>query len=110
MVFISMFLLIIAEHYIAEKRFAKETEAIRLQEYYFMSSVKKAESFLKMDSLPTARTIDYQYGVVTFQKQALSANIEQITFLLKLKSGEEAIGIGKYDKVKGKMVNWVERN
>lgn len=105
-----MFLLISTEQYVAEKRFAKETEVIRLQEYYLLSSMKEAESLLRLESLPGTGAFNYQNGVVTYQKQMLSANIEQITFILKLKSGEEVTGIGKYDKVKGEMVNWVEKN
>jgi hypothetical protein len=106
----SLFLLTVTEQYVAEKRFAKETKAIRLQEYYMLCSIKQAESMMMADRLPATGTIDFKNGTVTFNRTSLSENMEEITFTLKLKSGEKAIGTGRYDKQLGRMVKWIERN
>lgn len=107
---ISFYLLILTENYLAGKRFAKETETIRLQEYYLISSVKQAEAMLRDGLLPASGIMNYEFGNVAFQKQALSGSVEEVTFNLKLDSGEKAIGIGQYDKVTGAMVRWREKN
>jgi ABC-type siderophore export system fused ATPase/permease subunit len=106
----SMFLVIVTEQYVAEKRFVKETETIRLQEYYMLCSVKKAESLMKEEEMPTEGVMNYRNGSVSYERRALSANMEQVTFNLKLKSGEISFGIGQYDKGKMEMVKWIEKN
>lgn len=106
----SAFLLVITEQYLAEKKFVKETETIRMQEYYLLCSLKEAEALLKLEQLPQGGFFSYQNGDVTFQKQAISVNTDQITFSLKLKSGVETLGIGQYDKEKREMVKWIEKN
>lgn len=107
---ISFYLLILTENYLAGKRFAKETETIRLQEYYMLCSVKQAEAMLRDGLFPDSGIVNYEFGNVTFQKQALSGSVEEVTFNLKLDSGEKALGIGQYDKVTGAMVRWREKN
>ncbi|MBT2693438.1 competence type IV pilus minor pilin ComGG [Bacillus sp. ISL-55] len=107
---ISFYLLILTENYLAGKRFAKETETIRLQEYYMLCSVKQAEKMLHDGYLPTSGIMDYELGNVAFQKQSLSVSVEEVTFNLKLDSGEKTLGIGQYDKVTGAMVRWREKN
>jgi hypothetical protein len=106
----SFFLLILTEQYITEKKFVKETETIRLQEYYMLCSVKQAEALLREEHLPEAGGMSYLRGEVAFQKQGLSANMDQVTFTLTMDSGEKAVGIGQYDKEKGAMVKWLEKN
>ena len=110
LVLMSLFLLTVTEQYVAEKRFAKETEVIRLQEYYMLCSVKQAESMMITEGLPETGTIDFKKGTVTFKKISISANLEEIIFTLKLNSGESAVGIGRYDKKLARMVKWIERN
>lgn len=61
------------------------------------------------DRLPTTGTMDFNNGTVIFNKISLSENMEEVTFSLKLKSGERAIGTGRYDKQLGRMVKWIER-
>ncbi len=106
----SSLLLILTEQYLAEKRFIKETETIRLQEYYMLSSVKQVELLLKEGNMPETGILNYKYGEVAFQKQTFPLNIEEVTFRLQLNSGEKALGIGQYDKEKGLMVKWTEKN
>jgi hypothetical protein len=107
---ISVYLLILTENYLAGKRFAKETETIRLQEYYMLCSVKQAETMQLDGVLPASGIMNYQLGDVAFHKQTISEGVEEVTFNLKLNSGEKAIGIGQYDKVTGAMVRWREKN
>lgn len=106
----SFFLLILTEQYVTEKKFVKETETIRLQEYYMLCSVKQAEALLREEQLSDAGRMSYVKGAVAFQKQSLSANMDQVTFILTMDSGEEALGIGQYDKETGAMVKWLEKN
>ena len=62
------------------------------------------------DRLPAAGAIDFKNGTVTFTKTSLTENLEEVTFILKLNSGESAQGTGRYDKESGRMVKWIERN
>lgn len=107
---VSFFLLILTENYLAGKRFAKETETIRLQEYYMLCSVKQAEAMLRESNLPATGIWNYRLGKVAFQKQAVSGSVEEVLFNLKLDSGEKALGIGQYDKESGAMLRWREKN
>jgi hypothetical protein len=107
---ISLFLLILTENYLAGKKFAKETETIRLQEYYMLCSVKQAEAMLREGNLPDSGLLKYRLGEVAFKKQALSTSVEEVTFNLRLDSGENALGIGQYDKDAGAMLRWREKN
>ncbi|WLR57629.1 competence type IV pilus minor pilin ComGG [Mesobacillus subterraneus] len=107
---ISFYLLILTENYLAGKRFANETETIRLQEYYMMCSVKQAATMLKEGNLPASGILTYELGNVAYQRQPLSVSLDEVTFNLNLDSGEKALGIGQYDKVTGAMVRWREKN
>jgi hypothetical protein len=110
LVLMSFFLLILTENYLAGKRFAKETETIRLQEYYMLCSVKRAEAMLREGDLPATGTLNYVLGDVSFQKQALSGSVDEVTFNLQLDSGEKVVGIGQYDRETGAMIKWKEKN
>lgn len=106
----SMYLVIVTEQYVAEKRFVKETETIRMQEYYMLCSVKKAESLMKEAALPVVGVMNYRNGSVSYERKSLSANLEQVSFNLRMHSGELSIGIGQYDKARMEMVKWIEKN
>ncbi|WP_257391903.1 competence type IV pilus minor pilin ComGG [Mesobacillus jeotgali] len=106
----TLFLLILTEQYIAEKRFTKETETIRRQEYYLLCSGKEAELLLREGILPANGIMNYKFGKVWFQTQSLTSNIDEVTFNLELDSGEKIIGFGQYDKKKGLMIKWKEKN
>jgi hypothetical protein len=108
--FMAVFLLMMTQQYIGEKRFKKETEAIRLQEYYMISSMKLAEQKLRESNLEASETYKFNHGNVDISKAAVSDLLEDITFTLTLDSGHKFIGIGTYDKEKGRMVKWKERN
>lgn len=60
--------------------------------------------------LPDSGIMDYELGSVAFQRQSLSGSVEEVTFNLKLDSGEKVLGIAQYDKVTGAMVRWREKN
>ncbi|WP_142999659.1 competence type IV pilus minor pilin ComGG [Mesobacillus subterraneus] len=105
----SVFLLILTEQYIGEKRFARETNTIRVQEYYLLCGVKQAESLLREDTLPLAGTFTYTDGTISYQKKSISATLDEVTFTLNLDSGEKTIGMARYDKEKRAMVKWVEK-
>lgn len=106
----SAFLLTITEQYIAEKKFSKEAETIRVQEYYLLCSLKEAEVLLQSGSLAEKGSFSYQDGVVLFQKRETAANFAEITFILTLNNGIETQGTGIYDRSKGEMVKWAEKN
>jgi hypothetical protein len=106
----SFFLLILTEQHIAEKKFAKETNTIRLQEYYMLCSIKEAEHLLREGNLPASGLLYYKFGKVGFLTQSLSANVDEVTFTLELDSGEKGVGFGQYDKEKGMMIKWREKN
>ncbi|MBT2677526.1 hypothetical protein J7E38_00860 [Bacillus sp. ISL-35] len=106
----SFFFLILTEQYIAEKKFAKETETIRLQEYYMLSSMKEAELLLREGNLPASGILYYKFGKVGFQSRSISAFVDEVTFTLELDSGEKGVGFGQYDKEKGRMIKWKEKN
>ncbi|NKE05071.1 hypothetical protein GWK17_06225 [Bacillus selenatarsenatis] len=105
----SFSLLILTENYVAGKKFAKETEAIRLQEYYMLCSVKQTENMRSEGSLPALGTLEYKLGDVSFQKQDVSSSVEEVIFNLKLEGGEKALGIAQYDKNTGAMIRWREK-
>ena len=105
----SFSLLIVTENYVAGKKFAKETETIRLQEYYLLCSVKQTEAMRSEGALPSSGILKFRSGDVFFQKQDVSASVEEVVFNLELESGEKALGIGQYDKVTGAMVRWREK-
>lgn len=106
----SVFLVIMTQQYLAELKFKKETEAIRLQEYYMLSSLKLAEQRMLENSLTTNDSIEFDKGKVEFSRVALSDLLEDITFTLSLDNGREITGTGTYDKEQGRMVKWRERN
>lgn len=106
----SLFLLTITEQYLAEKRFVKETEIIRIQEYYMYCSLLKVETILQEGGLPVGGIFQYDKGKVTYQVQKMTNNLEKVSFSLIINNGEEAIGIGYYDNQKGRMVKWIEKN
>jgi hypothetical protein len=106
----SLFLLIVTEQFIAEKRFVKDTEVIRLQEYYMLCAIKQAESMLMADKLPIAGRMEFKQGTVTLNKTSLQENLDEVTFTLILDTGERSIGIGTYDNELSRMVKWIERN
>lgn len=106
----SFFLVILSEHYIAEKKFLKETETIRLQEYYMLCSVKDVEMLLREEIAPTNGINYYKHGNVSYQTQTLSTSLDEVTFNLRLYSGEKVVGIGQYDKEMDAMIKWREKN
>jgi hypothetical protein len=110
LLFMSVFLLIVTQQYLSELKFKKETEAIRLQEYYMLSSMKLAEQRMLNDSLEIEGTIEFGQGKVDFLKTSVTDTLENITFTLTLDSGGKFIGNGTYDKEEGRMVKWKERN
>lgn len=75
-----------------------------------LNSVKLAEAMLRDDQLPAAGIMNYRLGDVVFQKRDISVSVEEVTFNLKLDSGEKALGIGQYDKESGAMLRWREKN
>jgi hypothetical protein len=105
----SLSLLILTENYVAGKKFAKETETIRLQEYYMLCSVKQTETMRSEGSLPASGKLKFKLGDVSFQKRDVSNSVEEVIFNLELKAGEKALGIGQYDKNTGAMIRWREK-
>jgi len=105
----SFSLLILTENYVAGKKFAKETETIRLQEYYLLCSVKQTESMRSEGSLPASGILKYRSGDVSFQTRDVSGSVEEVLFTLNLTSGEKTLGIAQYDKDTGAMVRWREK-
>jgi hypothetical protein len=110
LVFFSLFLLMLVEQNVMERRFFKETETILLVEYYFQASVVEAEQLLNKDELAQIGKFEYKNGEVRFTRRLLSQALEEVTFSLKLNTGEQWIGIVQYDRVKQKFVKWIERN
>lgn len=107
--FMSLLLLISSQQYVAEKRFLKETETIRLQEYYLLCSLMDTESLIRNGDFSGGTTLQYLKGAVTCQRQEISAEKDQITFRLLLNSGERREATAVYDKVEARMVKWTEK-
>jgi hypothetical protein len=105
-----LFLVIVTQQHIAEKRFVKNSEIIRLQEYYMLCAIKQAESMLMSDNIPLAGRMEFKQGTVTFNKTSLLESVDEVTFTLILDTGERFIGIGTYDNELDRMVKWIERN
>jgi hypothetical protein len=110
LVFFSLFLLILVEQNVIERRFYKETETILLSEYYFQAAVVEAEQLLNREELAQTGKFEYRDGEVRFDRRILSQGMEEVTFTLKLKTGEQWFGNAQYDHGKKKFVKWVEKN
>jgi hypothetical protein len=110
LVIFSLFLLILVEQNVIEKRFFKETETILVVEYYLQAAVVEAEQLLIKDELPQIGKFEYRDGEVRFSRRLLSHGLEEITFTLKLETGEQWIGMAQYDQGQQKVVKWIEKN
>lgn len=93
-----------------EKRFLAETEKILIGEYYFQTAVIEAEQRLKAQNLEQKGSFKYRRGEVNYVKKIITQGVDEITFTLRLETGEQLIGIAHYDLGKQQIVKWIERN
>ncbi|WP_404329260.1 competence type IV pilus minor pilin ComGG [Mesobacillus maritimus] len=110
LVFFSLFLLILVEQNVMERRFFNETEKILLVEYYIQAAVVEAEQLLNTEELEQTGKFEYRDGEVRFSRRILRQGVEEVTFTLMLDTGEQWIGMAQYDQGKKKIVKWVEKN
>ncbi|WP_210365912.1 competence type IV pilus minor pilin ComGG [Bacillus sp. REN3] len=107
--FMTLLLMMAAQQYVAEARFLKETETIRLQEYYLFCSLQAAESLVQKTDWQGEGSFRFMRGIVKYQTYPLSADREKIIFYMSLDNGEKREAACEYDKVKGQMVKWTEK-
>ena len=106
-----LFFSIRVEQLLSERKMARETKKILVQEYYMLSSAKKLEkSIQKGETLQSKGIFSYKYGKMNFQTNLPLNNVQEISFTLHLDTGEISKGIGYYDIDSKKMVNWIEKN
>lgn len=100
------------EQFLAEKKLNKESETIFKQEYYFLSSVKHVENEILSieDSDLLFGSLSFSHGEVEYRTEKLTQELLKVTFDLKMENLPVVIGIGYYDKEKGKMIKWIEKN
>ncbi|CAM3804961.1 competence type IV pilus minor pilin ComGG [Mesobacillus zeae] len=110
LMFFCTFLLIHTQLFRTETLLSAETERIYIQEYYLLSSVRKAEQLLSQGKLPVMGEFLYREGSVEYKVQAVSAATDSVSFTLKMNAGEETQAVSHYDKTKKMMVKWYEKH
>jgi len=110
LVFFSLFLLILVDQNMVERRFLAETEKILVSEYYLQLAVIEAEQQLDEQKLDQKGSFEYKRGEVNFVRKVLTQGVEEITFTLRLETGEQWIGVAHYDWGKRQLVKWIEKN
>lgn len=99
------------EQLLSERKITVETKEIHMQEYYFLSSVKKVESLYQTrGTMPAKGTLIYLNGTVDYRPETPSAYIQIVDFTLVLHEREPVVGYGYFDTRSKTMIKWVEVN
>ncbi len=86
------------EQLLIERKIAHEKSIILLQEYYFLTSIKKVEKLYQTNApIPSMATIIYLKGKMDYQTEKPFGTLQKINFTLRLNSGEFMTGKGYYD-------------
>lgn len=97
------------EQLLIERKIAHEKSIILLQEYYFLTSIKKVEKLYQTNApIPSMATIIYLKGKMDYQTEKPIGTLQKINFTLRLNSGEFMTRKGYYDTNLKKLVKWIE--
>ncbi|MCM3114814.1 ComGG family competence protein [Neobacillus sp. MER 74] len=98
------------EVFLSERKIAHETNTIMLEEYYFLSSVKKIESiYQKTGILPAKGTLPYVKGNIDYQTETPIGYIQKVNFTLHLNTdGITVNGRGYFDTRTKRLSKWLE--
>ncbi|MBV7507466.1 hypothetical protein KW850_19685 [Bacillus sp. sid0103] len=108
-----IFLLFLSERIevlLSERKIAHETNTIQLEEYYFLSSVKKVEGmYQKSGTLPVKGTITFVMGTMDFQTEAPIGYVQKVNFTFHFpKDNVTANGRGYFDTRTKRLTKWLE--
>ena len=97
---------------LSERKIAHETNSIMLEEYYFLSSVKKVEAtYQKTGTLPAKGTITFEKGTIDYQTETPIGYIQKVNFTLHLNTdGITNYGRGYFDSRTKRLSKWLELN
>ncbi|WP_040208030.1 competence type IV pilus minor pilin ComGG [Neobacillus jeddahensis] len=98
------------ELFLTEKKMVHESTAILQQEYYFLSTAKKIEELQIEGNIPVKGTIVYSDGIMTYQPETPTENVQKVKFTLTLSRSDPVSGIGYFDTRTKKLIRWVEAN
>ncbi|MCM2531677.1 ComGG family competence protein [Neobacillus pocheonensis] len=96
------------EQLLTERKMAHETATILLEDYYFLSTVKKIEKMYQSTGIQTKGTFKYSNGIMDYQAETLIGTSQKVNFTLRLNTGETIIGSGYFDTKLKRMIKWVE--
>lgn len=95
---------------LSERKMAHETDIILLEEYYFLSSVKKIEGiFQTSGTLPAKGTIKFVKGTMDYQAETPSGYVQKVNFTFHLNSDDvTSNGRGYFDTRTKRLTKWLE--
>jgi hypothetical protein len=97
------------EWLLSERKMAHEKSAILLEEYYYLSSVKKIEKLYQIGTvIPLKSTINFSKGNMEYQSEKPVGTVQKINFTLRLNTGETTIARGYFDTSSKKLAKWIE--
>ncbi|MEH7074027.1 competence type IV pilus minor pilin ComGG [Neobacillus drentensis] len=98
------------EQLLSGRKMAQETKIIQLEEYYFLSSVKKVEViFQKSGTLPIKGTFKFGKGTMDYQSETPIGYSQKVNFTLQLNIGKvTANGRGYFDTRTKRLTKWLE--
>lgn len=104
-----LFLSIRVEQLLAERKVANQTAILLLEEYYFLSSIKKVENMLtSTGTIQTKGSFKYINGAMDYQAEAPISSVQKVNFTLRFSSGITVIGIGYFDIKLKRIIKWAE--
>lgn len=105
-----LFFTVRIEQLLSARKMAHETATILQEEYYFLSSIKKAERiFQKNGTIPSKGTFIFVRGTMDFQAESPIGYIQKVNFTLHLIPGNEtASGRGFFDTRTKRLSKWIE--
>ncbi|WP_158587506.1 competence type IV pilus minor pilin ComGG [Neobacillus notoginsengisoli] len=107
---ISVFLAMASELLLIEEKMSKESEAILLEEYYLLSSLKKTESALQKDASLSKGSFSYERGTVRYTIASDAPGLLKVTLIVTIGNAHTVEGYGYYDTAMKKMIKWMEKN
>lgn len=97
------------EWLVSERKMSQENSLIMLEEYYYLSSVRKIEKLYQSGSIiPAKSTIVFEKGSMVFQSDKPIGTSQSINFTLHLNTGETVIARGYFDINSKKLTKWLE--
>jgi len=97
------------EQLLSERKMTVETKEIQMQEYYFLSSVKKVETLYQTrGTMPAKGTLVYINGTMDYRAETPSSYIQIVDFTLVLHLRDPVVGYGYFDTRSKTIIKWVE--